>query len=127
VFSIRTGFLHVHAIMRSSDAWLGIPYDMFSFACVGLRVLCLYNERQPIGDLKLLPGALTFSLTSSHLYERDLEKAKDVLASPPSPPVEPVGVCCGAVLREGRWDTIATGLEAQRDKQPMSMGWKVTL
>lgn len=80
VFSIRDNLLHLHVFMRSSDGWLGIPYDMFSFACVGLLVLADYNQKTT-SDL-IRPGVLTISMTSSHLYEKDLPKVFDLLRSP---------------------------------------------
>jgi thymidylate synthase len=114
-FSIRDGRLHQHVFMRSSDAWLGIPYDMFSFACVGLKVACLYNlhaitrfEAAPV----VSPGQLTISMTSSHLYERDLPAVDRVLDSPLSDPVDPVPA---DVLLTGRWCALEDSLIAVRD------------
>jgi thymidylate synthase len=66
----RDGALHAIVTMRSSDIWLGMTYDFFSFSQLtnGLA-----------GELGLRPGSLTFNLSSSHLYDRDRGKAEAVL------------------------------------------------
>lgn len=59
---VRDDKLHSTINMRSSDAWLGLPYDYFSFSqicnwlscCIGLQV-----------------GSITLNLASSHLYQQD--------------------------------------------------------
>jgi thymidylate synthase len=63
----HTGELEMHVIMRSSDVWLGIPYDLFQFTQLQLTVAAALNR--PAGK---------FSLTtlSLHIYERDLESAE---------------------------------------------------
>ena len=69
----RGGELHAIVTMRSSDIWLGLPYDAFNFSMLSMSVA---------GELGLTPGSLTFNLGSSHLYDRDREKAAAVLAAP---------------------------------------------
>jgi thymidylate synthase len=69
----RDGKLHAVVNMRSSDVWLGLPYDFYNFSQLTGGVA---------GELGLMPGALTFNLGSSHLYDRDCEKAEKVLAQP---------------------------------------------
>jgi thymidylate synthase len=66
----RAGKLDGLITMRSSDVWLGLPYDFFTFSQLvsGLA-----------GVLSLEPGYLQFSLGSSHLYATDFERAKAVL------------------------------------------------
>lgn len=71
-FLIRGGRLHQIVSMRSSDAWLGIPYDVFSFGQIG-NVLC--------GDLGVEAGSLTINAGSSHLYAHDVAAATAVLAT----------------------------------------------
>lgn len=109
-FSIRKDRLHQHVFMRSSDVWLGVPYDMFSFAAVGLKVACMYNLGlvQPV-----LPGHLTISMTSSHLYSRNFEQANAVLSAPSE--VEAVKPVPDAIIRNGDWDTLHRRLEQVRD------------
>lgn len=61
----RDSYLHGVVTMRSSDVWLGLPYDFFNFS-----MICNVAAHA----LGLKPGQLTFNLGSSHLYERDLKK-----------------------------------------------------
>jgi thymidylate synthase len=78
-FAIREEALEAHAFMRSSDAWLGIPYDLFNFAMVALRVACDVNRyagRCLVQDL----DALYLTAASSHLYATNLDGARRCLA-----------------------------------------------
>ena len=70
-FIARLGMLNCIVTMRSSDVWLGLPYDAGTF---GLLANCL------AGVLGLHTGFLQFNLGSSHLYETDFSKAEQVLA-----------------------------------------------
>ena len=65
---IRDGKLNCIDTMRSSDAWLGWPYDTFNFSMLSTYVLLLLKERNSakFADLKL--GALWLTAGSSHLY-----------------------------------------------------------
>ncbi len=69
-FLIRDNKLNMTVNMRSSDAWLGLPYDWFVFSQIGNEVA---------QEFEIPRGTLTLNLTSSHLYERDIEKAKEVV------------------------------------------------
>jgi thymidylate synthase len=69
----RDGALHAVVTMRSSDIWLGAPYDFFNFSML---------TSAAAGELGLATGELIFNLGSSHLYDRDREKAAEVLAAP---------------------------------------------
>ena len=111
-FIIREGLLHQHVFMRSSDIWLGVPYDMFSFACIGLWVVCHYNATLVTGDEAILPGALSISMVSSHLYERNRKAAEEVLMSTTSTPIQPVPE---REVREGNWQALELDLITQRD------------
>lgn len=74
---IRGEKLHCLASMRSSDAWLGWPYDVFNFSMVSLYLLNLLQtifkeselfQRLELGDLILTAG-------SQHLYQEQWEGA----------------------------------------------------
>ena len=122
-FSIRDDRLHQHVFMRSSDAWLGIPYDIFSFSCIGLWVACVFNQN--VDRRAVLPGQLTISMTSSHLYERDLENARAVLDSPLPPPVTAPP---DSIIIEGKWAWLEKDLIGQRDDKTYEpLLWKVRL
>lgn len=73
-FLIRQGALHCIATMRSSDLWLGWPYDVFNFSMIARRVL----EMIPYEGL--VPGYLCINHGSLHLYERDWDNARVVAA-----------------------------------------------
>ena len=121
VFSIRDDKLHAHFMMRSSDAWLGIPNDLLCFAMIGAKVACLYNRHNFAHPVRL--GALCVSMTSAHLYLRDQEKAEAVLASPTAPSFEPVPE---RLVLKGAWDKIEDSLIAVREKLPLQdWMWKV--
>jgi thymidylate synthase len=72
-YLIRNAQLEAITTMRSSDAWLGLPYDLYNQAML---------QRALAAELDVPVGSLTFHVGSSHLYERDLEKARAVLEGP---------------------------------------------
>jgi thymidylate synthase len=72
-------FLHTVMTMRSSDAWWGIPYDVFTFAQLanGLAAGLSHVLRRPI-----YLGELVLNLGSSHLYEPHWETARSIVTAP---------------------------------------------
>ena len=74
-FKVRGGLLHAQVFMRSSDVWLGLPYDIFAFTCMASRVLELVQTKLPPGEDELGLGTLYLTAASSHLYEEHWEKA----------------------------------------------------
>lgn len=80
-FLIRDDSLHGVFNMRSSDAWIGLPYDAFVFSqMVNYFAFVLEVE----------PGSLTMNLASSHLYEDHWQKALDFVGSRPDYSQSPV-------------------------------------
>jgi thymidylate synthase len=78
-FNIRNGKLNCHVFMRSSDVWLGIPYDVFNFSMLS-HLVCAHLNYPNRNDLKkpfLLPGELFLTAASSHLYARNFEQAQE--------------------------------------------------
>jgi thymidylate synthase len=73
--------LDVHAFMRSSDAWLGLPYDAFTFCAVGWSVIAELSARDPGATIR--PGSLYLTAASSHLYESDVERTREALLARP--------------------------------------------
>ena len=75
-WSAREGRLHCHAYMRSSDIWLGIPYDVFNFSILSAYVLdqvnTFYGQNYGLGTLHL-------TAASSHLYKRNWDDAEKTL------------------------------------------------
>lgn len=74
-FMIRNSFLHCHVYMRSSDVWLGLPYDIFNFSMLAHLVCCRLNE----GSTSIRePGLLHLTAASSHLYEEHWKLAENL-------------------------------------------------
>lgn len=69
-FLIRSNMLFTVYNMRSSDIWLGVPYDWFSFSCLSAYVALLLRKQYP--NLRL--GALSYNAGSCHMYDDDVEK-----------------------------------------------------
>lgn len=72
---IRNNAIHCIATMRSSDMFLGWPYDVFNFSMMSLAILLLLRDKHGI-NLGL--GQLVINAGSQHIYVDDLEKLKDV-------------------------------------------------
>lgn len=77
-FMIRGNRLHCIDNMRSSDAWLGWPYDVFNFSMLSSAVLIALKDTYP--DLML--GDLHMNLGSAHLYEKNFKGVEECLANP---------------------------------------------
>lgn len=73
---IRDGYIYCIDNMRSSDIWLGVPYDIFNFTMLTGYIMLLLKERG-IYDLKL--GKLYLNAGSQHLYEDNWEKANNLI------------------------------------------------
>jgi Thymidylate synthase len=75
-FVIRNGSLYTIASMRSNDAWLGLPYDLFSFTMMGLLVSIKLKQK----GIWLKPGDTSIFAGSRHLYEKDWLNVSLVIA-----------------------------------------------
>lgn len=73
-FLLRRRALNLIVTMRSSDAWLGIPYDFFTFSML---------QNSLAGTLGVARGWIQFNLGSSHLYREDMDKAQGLLFCDP--------------------------------------------
>ena len=73
---LRGGRIRIVDSMRSSDLWLGAPYDWFSFACVGAAIAAEVGAG--LGDLAWQAG-------SAHVYEADRPLVFRALARRPIP------------------------------------------
>jgi thymidylate synthase len=73
-FLVRNNVIHCYASMRSSDVWLGWPYDAFTFSMMTLYVALHLSSRPDLGRLHLCVG-------SQHIYERHFTKAESLLES----------------------------------------------
>lgn len=79
-FKIRGDKLNLHAFMRSSDQWLGLPYDIFSFSLIAAAVCSAANAAHIDLLSPLTLGNLYLTAASSHLYEQHCEAARRIVA-----------------------------------------------
>ncbi len=75
-FMIRDNYLDMTVMMRSQDAWKGLPYDIFSFSMMAQYVKLEMYARMgmycPLGKLTIFAG-------SRHLYNDDRHKVFQIL------------------------------------------------
>lgn len=64
-FMVRSGSLHLTVYMRSNDAYLGLPHDLFSFSMLQ-EIIAIMTETNI--------GTYTHICTSLHVYENQIEK-----------------------------------------------------
>ncbi len=83
-FSLREDTLHMFTSMRSQDAWLGLPYDLFTFTIL---------HELLAGWVGAELGEYHHAVDSLHLYEHHLPSAA-TLPSPlsPRPTMPPLAV-----------------------------------
>ena len=79
-FNIRGGKLNCQVFMRSSDIWLGIPYDVFNFSMLSHLVCARLNNGNK-ENIYVKPGNLYLTAASSHLYSRNFKSATKCLAA----------------------------------------------
>jgi thymidylate synthase len=74
-FFIRPGkdeglYMDLITTMRSNDAWLGLPYDVFVFTMI---------QKYLAGIFQVSPGRYIHNVGSLHLYEKDREAALELI------------------------------------------------
>lgn len=74
---IRNGGLHCIDTMRSSDIWLGWPYDVFVFTMVSGYVALKLREATGI-EYPL--RSFTLTAGSQHLYNSNIDTASDIFS-----------------------------------------------
>jgi len=105
-FVIRGRQLHMMTSMRSNDAYLGLPHDIFAFTMFQEILAC---------SLHVKLGGYTHSIGSLHLYNRNHSGARRYIAEgwqsriamPPMPPGDPWSsikkvLKAESVIRSGR-------------------------
>jgi len=128
-FFIREHKLHLHAHMRSNDAFWGLTYDLFSFT---LFQECMLLELQQMGMKNLQLGEYIHTAGSLHIYERHFEMANSVVNSylndsfHPAAPMEPITLEGLSLLVE-KEEALRTGKVAQLDENEFGGGirWMV--
>lgn len=83
-FLIRNGRIHTVVTMRSSDLWLGLPYDVFNFT----MLTCLLGIELRKLSLSLDLGYMYHNAGSRHIYSRDYDKVHNCLLHPQENAVE---------------------------------------
>jgi thymidylate synthase len=73
---IRNGVLHCVDTMRSSDIWLGWPYDIFNFSMLSLLIGLRLREC----GIQVELGSICLNAGSQHLYQKNMKGALDVIA-----------------------------------------------
>lgn len=73
VFNVVGNKLVMHAMLRSSDIWVGLPNDMWVAACVARDVCRLYNPT--LGIRVIITAA------NQHLYIKHIHKAEALLGA----------------------------------------------
>jgi thymidylate synthase len=69
-FLIREHKLNLIATIRSNDAWLGLPYDIFAFTCI---------QRFVASALGIQCGVYVHQAGSEHLYEKNWRAAREAI------------------------------------------------
>lgn len=78
---IRNHALHCIATMRSSDLWLGHPYDIFNFSAYSFALLLELNKiRQKRGEFPIILGGLYLTAGSKHIYDNNLRAVEEVIS-----------------------------------------------
>lgn len=75
-FDVTSGRLSCHMNMRSCDLFLGLPFNIASYALLTAMVAQV---------TELQPGDLVISLGSAHIYQNHLEQVRTQLAREPRP------------------------------------------
>lgn len=88
-FLIRDRRLHCFVTMRSSDAWLGVPYDVFNFSMWSAYVLlCLHDDSVSLGNLYNTAASRHLYATNILAAEACLESTGEAFAYEPFDPRE---------------------------------------
>lgn len=113
-FLVRGGRLHMLTSMRSNDAWLGLPHDVFTFTM--LQELVARSLGVELGEYKHSVGSL-------HLYDEHHDKAARFLeegwqpnrAMPPMPQGDPWAAVKSLVAFERKARTGRGPIPSPRD------------
>ena len=118
---LRDGVLHCAATMRSSDAWLGVVYDVASFSCMSAAVALALRSRRSdaVGEL----GELILTAGSQHLYALDFDAAARCAAAS-----DDVADCAPLDLAEfADEQALVDHLQAVADRAPTLRRWLAEL
>lgn len=112
-FLIRNSILYTMVSMRSSDAWMGLPYDMFTFSCI---------SRTVASALRVELGTCYITAGSSHIYLEDFKKYH-VLDKTPDDYAHcvrlPIGIDLKSILVE------ASNAKTNAEAKSILMSWRL--
>lgn len=104
--------LNMNVVMRSNDAWLGLPYDMFQFTQLQ------HTVRRVLGANH---GTYTHTAWSLHMYDRDVDASYGVAAGDDERRFDPTGIgtlnmTYAQVVERAQWIAV----------QPDKVDWELT-
>lgn len=70
--------LQLVVYMRSSDVFLGLPYDVFSFSMMAYHTLLALRQKV---TFNITLGNLHLIATSQHVYEKDVKRCEEFIDS----------------------------------------------
>lgn len=94
---IREGTLHCLDTMRSSDLWLGWPYDIFNFSMLSHYLRLILKARYGV---VVEVGSLFLTAGSQHIYEKNFEKIEAILVEQSHGKTEHVSVGVQPVMNK---------------------------
>lgn len=106
-FNVRNGYLDLQWYQRSVDVFLGLPFNIASYAALAHIVAKMCN---------LIPGDLVFSGGNTHIYMNHIEQCEEVLRR------EPKELCNLEIIWPGNFENWPT--ETQLDWVTTSMSHK---
>ncbi|KAA3610497.1 MAG: thymidylate synthase [Calditrichaeota bacterium] len=119
-FFIRNQKLHLITNMRSNDAFLGLPHDVFTFTMIQEIIASTLDYE--LGSYKHFVGSL-------HLYEKNFKKAEDFVdegwhLSTPMPKMPQSNIWKEIKILLNAEEKIRTGKEVNIDNLKIDNYWK---
>jgi thymidylate synthase len=114
-FYVRDEKLNLVVYMRSNDAYLGLPHDLFCFTMLQELIALKTN---------LALGTYTHYATSMHAYEKDVEKINNYIAEGLQEPIEMPSMVDGS---EKMLDLVSAEFDPRTDQsnfQELDNYWK---
>ena len=100
-FLVRDGKLDMYTSMRSNDAYIGLPHDIFTFTLI---------QEIIARSLDLRVGIYKHYVSSLHLYNRSLKKVKKYL----NEGFQATNVCMPEMPKEDPWYSIGIMLKSEQ-------------
>jgi len=75
-FRVQNGFLHCKMYQRSADLFLGLPFNIASYALLTHMIAQVCN---------LIPGRLIITIGDAHIYMNHVDQVKELLTRKPYP------------------------------------------